>query len=67
MTPRRNFTNPEITITFDLTTLNMIIDVLSQQPFGKVADTIVEIKNQAQAQLQLLNQQGQPAAEREPV
>jgi hypothetical protein len=39
---------------------NTILSVLAQQPFERVADLIVELRNQAQAQIQLYQQQQQP-------
>ena len=56
--PRPN--EPEITWTLGMEQANVVLSVLAQQPFERVADLIVELRNQAQAQIQLYQQQQQP-------
>jgi hypothetical protein len=56
--PRPN--EPEITWTLPMDQANTILSVLAQQPFERVAELIVELRNQAQAQIQLYQQQHQP-------
>jgi hypothetical protein len=49
MPPQRN---PEVMLTLDIEAVNKVLKILGQQPFQEVADLIVDIRNQAQAQLQ---------------
>jgi len=44
---------PEITWTVSMDKANMILSIIAKQPFEVVADLIVELRNQAQSQLQM--------------
>lgn len=57
--PRQN--EPEITWTIHMDQANTILSVLAQQPFERVAELIVDLRNQAQAQLQSFQQQNNTA------
>jgi hypothetical protein len=48
---------PEITWTLPLAQANMVLGYLGEQKFRDVADIIIELRNQAQAQIQLFQQQ----------
>jgi hypothetical protein len=53
--PRPN--EPEITWTLSMDQANLMLSIAAKQPFEQVADLIVELRNQAQAQIQLFQQQ----------
>jgi hypothetical protein len=55
--------DPEITWTLSMTQANIILNVLGKQPFESVADLIMDLRNQAQAQIQLYQQQAAQSAE----
>jgi len=57
--------NPEITLVLDLNRVNQIMQFLGTHPFEKVADLIVDIRNQAGTQLQLAQQQQAVAMRRQ--
>jgi hypothetical protein len=48
---------PEITWTLPLPQANMLLAIVGKQPFEQVADLIIELRNQATAQIQLYQQQ----------
>lgn len=50
--------NPMIDLTLDMGSINKLLDILGDKPFKEVADLIVDIRNQATAQLQPM--QGMP-------
>lgn len=50
-------TEPEITWTISLPKANLMLAIMAKQPFEQVADLIIELRNQAQAQIQLFQQQ----------
>lgn len=60
---------PEITWTLPLEKANVVLMLIGKQPFEQVADLIMDLRNQAQAQLQSFQQQQaggfeQPALQR---
>lgn len=48
---------PEITWTVTLDQANQILQILGNQNFNKIADLIMNLRRQGEAQVQLLNQQ----------
>jgi hypothetical protein len=48
---------PEITWTLPMAQANMVLAIIGKQPFETVADLIMELRNQATAQIQLYQQQ----------
>lgn len=64
MPPQRN---PNIELSLDMAAVNKVLSILGKQPFEEVADLIVDIRNQAQQQLQAgmmppINGEDRPAA-----
>lgn len=58
-------TEPEITWTLPMTQANMVLGILGDQKFNQVADLIIDLRNQAQAQIQLFQQQLAQSVENE--
>ena len=50
-------TEPEITWTLSMTQANVVLSIIGKQPFEQIADLIIELRNQAQQQLQAFQQQ----------
>ena len=50
-------TEPEITWTLSMTQANVVLSIIGKQPFEQIADLIIELRNQAQQQLQAYQQQ----------
>lgn len=57
---------PEITWTLPIDQANLILNLLGNYSFNKIADILVNLRRQGEAQIQLLNQQAQ-APQRPPV